>query len=326
MAKRVSSAAIGGFVTAGFFLLLLAIAVVGAGAFFKKPVRFVCMFEGDVNGLRIGAPVKFKGVQIGTVEEIKLVLPSSEGKLRPDLHDLRLPVIIGIDREVIRERGATGEALSGAGFEAMITRGLRAQLNTESLLTGLLYVDLDLHPNSPLNFALVPNSGNLQEIPTVPTAMEAIQKHATEAIAKLDTLDLKTLVAAIIGAANSINQLASSPDLKQTLAALKETIPNSNETITSVRVSLADIKDKLIPLAESIQSNSLQANATMKDTSATLVELRGMLEPNAPLSVHLNEALDELADTTRSVGTLSDYLQRNPSALVRGKYVPEKDQ
>jgi len=324
MARRVSSAAIGGFVAAGFGLLLLAIVVVGAGTFFKRPVRFVCMFQGDVNGLRVGAPVKFKGVQIGSVEEIKLRLKPSQGTLRPDVHDLRLPVIIGIDRSIIMERGATGEALSGAGFDAMISRGLRAQLNTESLLTGLLYVDLDLHPNSPVNFALMPGSGDLPEIPTIPTTMEAIQKQATEAIAKLDTIDLKALVTSISGAANSINQLAASPDLKQTLAGLKETIPNTNETITSVRASLTDIKDKLIPLAQSIQASSLQANATMRDTSATLSELRGMLEPDAPLSVHLNEALDEMTDTTRSLGTLSDYLQRNPAALVRGKYVSEK--
>ncbi len=61
------------------------------------------MFQGNVNGLRIGAPVKFKGVQIGTVEEIKLALSPSEGELRPDLKELRLPVIIGIDRSMITQ-------------------------------------------------------------------------------------------------------------------------------------------------------------------------------------------------------------------------------
>jgi paraquat-inducible protein B len=63
----------------------------------------------------------------------------------------------------------------------------------------------------------------------------------------------------------------------------------------------------------------------MKDTREALLEVRSNLDPDSPLSVNLNAALDQLADTTRSIGELTDYLQRNPAALVRGKYVPEKD-
>jgi len=172
---------------------------------------------------------------------------------------------------------------------------------------------------------LIPNSGSLREIPTVPTTLEAIQKQATEAIAKLDALDLKALVISATSAANNISQLAGSSDLKATIASLKETIPSLNQTITDTRLTLNDLKNKLIPLAEGLKTNSVQANVTMKETTQTLAELRSILEPDSPFSVHLNEALDELATTTQSVGALTDYLQRNPAALVRGKYVPEKD-
>ena len=325
MAKKISSAAIGGFVAAAFGLIILVVIVVGSGKLFKKPIRFVCMFEGNVNGLRIGAPVKFRGVQIGAVEEIKLVLSPAEGRVRPEVKDIRLPVIIGIDRDMIVERGGTGRAVLAGETEAMITRGLRAQLSTESLLTGLLYVDLDLHPNSAVDLALVPNSGSLREIPTVPTTLEAIQQQATEALAKLDKIDLNGLVSAATRAADNVGDLAASPDLKASLAALKQTVPNMNQTITAIRNSLADMDSKLVPLIVALRSNSSQANDTMKDTSKTLAELRLMLEPDAPLSVNLNQALDELTDTTRSIGILTDYLQRSPAALVRGKYVPEKD-
>lgn len=163
MSKRISPTAIGIFVVGSFALMVAAIVLVGSGSLFKKPGRFVCMFQGDVNGLRIGAPVKFKGVQIGTVEEIKLSLEPSEGELRPDLKELRLPVIIGIDREMITQRGGTGHALSQPGLEDLVARGMRAQLDTESLLTGLLFVDLDLHPNAPLNLVLIPGRGNLRD-------------------------------------------------------------------------------------------------------------------------------------------------------------------
>jgi len=326
MAKRVSSAAIGGFVAASFGLILLAIVVVGSGKMFQKPTRYVCMFPGDVNGLRIGAPVKVKGVQIGTVEDIRLALTPSEGKLRPGVKGFRIPVIIGIDRSLLVGLGASGEALTATGYTQMITRGVRAQLNTESLLTGLLYVDIDLHPDQSANFVLVPGGGDLLEIPTVPTQLEAIQKQATEAIAKLDSLDLKALVTSATDAANNIGQLAADKNLKMTLASLKETIPNLNQTITDTRATMGDIKGKLIPLAESLERSSLAANDTMKDTRKTLLQLQAILEPNSPLSVHLNQALDQLGETTRSVGELTDYLQRNPSSVIRGKYIPAKDQ
>jgi len=325
MAKRISPTAIGIFVVGSFALVIAAIVVVGSGSLFKKPIRFVCMFQGSVNGLKIGAPVKFKGVQIGTVEEIKLALSPSEGVERAGITDLRLPVIIGIERSIITQRGGTGEALSQPGFEDMMARGMRAQLDTESLLTGLLFVDLDLHPNAPLNLAIVPGSGNLREIPTVPTDLEAIQKQATDALAKLDHIDFNGLVTSITNAANSINQLTSSPDLKATLASLKETVPNLDRTITSLRGALDNANQRITPLVASLQKSSDEANATMKDTREALLEVRSTLEPDSPLSVNLNTALDQLADTTRSIGELTDYLQRNPGALVRGKYVPEKD-
>jgi len=325
MSKRISPTAIGIFVVGSFALVVVAILVVGSGSLFKKPVRFVCMFQGNVNGLRIGAPVKFKGVQIGTVEEIKLSLDPSEGELRPDLKELRLPVIIGIDREMITQRGGTGHALSQPGLEDMVARGMRAQLDTESLLTGLLFVDLDLHPNAPLNLALIPGSGDLREIPTVPTNLEEIQKQATDALAKLDRIDLNKMVTSITNAADSINNLTGSQDLKDTLASLRQTVPNLNRTITSLRATLDNANERITPLVASLQKSSEDANATMKDTRDALLEVKANLDSDSPLSVNINTALEELADTTRSVGELTDYLQRNPGSLVRGKYVPDKN-
>jgi paraquat-inducible protein B len=325
MSKRISPTAIGIFVVGAFALAIVAIVVVGSGRLFQRPLQFVCMFQGNVNGLRVGAPVKFKGVQVGTVQEIKLALSPSEGEERADIKELRLPVIIGIDRSMITQRGGTGHALSQPGFQDLIARGMRAQLASESLLTGLLFVDLDLHPNAPLNLALVPGKGSLREIPTVPTNLEEIQKQATDALAKLDRIDLNKMVTSITKAADSINGLTGSQDLKDTLASLRQTVPNLNQAVTSLRAALDNANQRITPLAQSLQKSSEEANATMKDTRETLLEVKSSLDPDSPLSVNLNNALDQLSETTRSIGELTDYLQRNPAALVRGKYVPEKD-
>jgi paraquat-inducible protein B len=324
MGKRISPAMIGVFVVGSFALLIAAIVVVGSGSLFSRPQRFVLMFKGSVNGLKVGAPVKFRGVQIGTVEQIKLGLTPEEGELRPDIHELRLPVIIGIDRQMITQRGGTGHALTQEGFGDMMGRGLRAQLDTESLLTGLLYVDLDLHPNAPMDLALVPG-GDLREIPTVPTDLEQIRKQATHALAKIDQIDFNALVSSITEAANSIKDLTSDPSVKATLVSLRQTTINLDKTLTSVRNAVDNANSKIDPLVTSLQKSAEEANATMKDTRAALLEVQATLEPDSPFTVNLNQALDELADTTQSIGELTDFLQRNPASLIRGKYVPEKD-
>lgn len=320
-----SPTAIGAFVAGAIALLMAAIVIVGGGQLFSKPVRFICMFQGDLNGLKVGAPVKFKGVQIGTVEQIRLRLLPSEGRERPGIREFRLPVIIAIDRSLITQRGGSGEVLSQPGFEDLLQSGLRAQLNVESLLTGLFYVDLNVHPETPLNLALIPGSGNVREIPTIPTTLQEVQGRAMKALAKFEEIDFQALVTSFTDAANSIKDLTSSPTLKATLESLKLTTANLDKTATSIRLAVDNANTKINPVVASLQKNSDEANMTMKDTRATLAELQSTLEPGSPLIVHLNETLDQLTDTTRSVGELTDYLQRNPGALIRGKYVPEKD-
>jgi len=326
MTKRISPTAIGVFVVASFAILLAAIVVVGSGSLFRKPLKFICMFQGNLNGLKVGAPVKIRGVQIGTVAAIKLRLSPSEGQLRQDVMDLRLPVIVALDRSQLTAQGGTGEALEKAGFEDMLKRGMRAQLKTESLLTGLLYIDLDLHPNAPLNLAIEPGSGPYREIPTIPTDLEAVQEQATKALAKLEQIDFQALVISITTAANSINSIATSASLKATLESLKDTTANLNTTIISVRAAVNNLNTKIDPLVASLHQNSDEVNSTLKQTRAALVDLQSAIDPESPLAIHLNAALDQLTDTTRSIGEFADYLQRNPGALVRGKYDAGKQQ
>jgi paraquat-inducible protein B len=324
MGKRVSPAVIGAFVVASFAILIVALIVVGSGRMFTKPIRFICMFQGNLNGLKIGAPVKVRGVQIGTVAAIELRLLPSQGRLRPGIKGLRLPVIIDVDRSQVLARGATGEALEVAGFDDWIKRGMRAQLATESLLTGLLYIDLDLHPNTPIKFVLEAD-GPYREIPTVQTDLAQLQERLTEVLDKFDKIDFQALVVSITDAANSIKTLTGSPELKATLESLKGTIANLNQAVNSARDLINNANAKVGPLVTDIRESSDEANKTMKETRAALVSLQQTLDPNSPLAVHLNQTLDSLTETSESLGEFTDYLQRNPGALIRGRYVPDKD-
>jgi paraquat-inducible protein B len=324
MGKRVSPAVIGAFVVASFAILIIALIVVGSGKMFTKPIRFICMFQGNLNGLKIGAPVKVRGVQIGTVASIELRLSPSQGRLRPEIKGLRLPVIVDLDRSQLRARGGTGEALETAGFDSLIKQGLRAQLATESLLTGLLYVDLDLHLRTPIKYVLEPG-GSYPEIPTIKTDLAQLQERLTETLDKFDKIDFQALFVSITDAANSIKTLTGSPELKATLESLKGTIANLNQAVNSARDLINNANAKVGPLVTDIRESSDEANKTMKETRAALVSLQQTLDPNAPLAVHLNQTLDSLTETSQSLGDFTDYLQRNPGALIRGRYVPDKD-
>ena len=323
MSKRVSPAVIGAFVVASFAILIVALIVVGSGRMFTKPVRFVCMFQGNLNGLKVGAPVKVRGVQIGTVASIELRLSPSQGRLRQGIRGLRLPVFINLDRSQLLARGGTGEVLETAGFDDLIKQGMRAQLATESLLTGLLYIDLDLHPHTPAKYVLEPG-GPYREIPTVQTDLEQLQERLKKALDKFEKIDFQALAVSITEAANSIKTLTGSPELKAALESLKGTIANLNQAVNSARELINNANAKVGPLVTDIQENSDEANKTMKETRAALLSLQQTLDPDSPLAVHLNQTLDSLTETSRSLGEFTDYLQRNPSALVRGRYVSDK--
>jgi paraquat-inducible protein B len=160
MPRRFSSTAIGIFVMSGLPLGVLALAVLGSGSLFRRPHRFICFFNGSLNGLKVGAAVKVRGVEIGSVSEIRLRPTPSEGQLKPSAEAINaLPVIIDIDESQLKSRGATGAALKREELNNLIRRGLLAQLNTESFLTGLLYIDLDPYPGTPVRLVLEPGSG-----------------------------------------------------------------------------------------------------------------------------------------------------------------------
>jgi len=246
MGKRVSPAVIGAFVVASFAILIVALVVVGSGRMFTKPIRFICMFQGNLNGLKVGAPVKVRGVQIGTVAAIELRLLPSHGTLRPGIRGLRLPVIIDVDRSQLLARGGSGEALETAGFDDLIKQGMRAQLATESLLTGLLYIDLDLHPNTPIKYVLEPG-GPYREIPTIQTDLAQLQERLTEVLDKFDKIDFQALVVSITDAANSIKSLTGSPELRATLESLKGTIANLNQAVVAARDLINNANAKVGP-------------------------------------------------------------------------------
>ena len=156
MSDKPNTMAIGAFVTGALLIAITTVIFALGSGFGRDSSTVVMVFEGSVKGLNVGAPVALRGVQIGQVTDIELILNA-------DTVELIMLVEAEIRSENVRRTGTTTESLT----EELISRGLRAQLNTQSILTGLLYVQLDFHPDSEINLA--PIDSPYLQIPTIPT-------------------------------------------------------------------------------------------------------------------------------------------------------------
>ena len=247
-----------------------------------------------------------------------------------------LPVVFQLDERELKNKGGTGASLEPKEFENLIYQGLRAQLNMESFLTGLLYIDLSFHPGTPVHLFIQPGTGEYPEIPTIPTDMEQIREDATEALGKIEKVDLNKLVNSITDAGISVKELAADPELHQAIASIDRIVrdPALREAISSAKVTLGNVNKAVIaaksaidrtspkidPLIASLQKSSADLQTALVQARATMASAQLIVSPGSPITHKLDATLDNLSDASRSIHDLADYLQRNPSALIRGKY------
>ena len=323
MSQKISPTLIGAFVVGAVALLVIGVVAFGSGQLFRKTQQFVLYFDGSVNGLHIGAPVKFKGVEIGSVKDIKL-----EMGLANQVH--KIPVIIEIDLKKVIRRGVTREkAMDPNTIREFVTQGLRGQLQTESLVTGVLYVALDWFPETPLNF--VQPAGDqfpYEEIPTVPTELEQAHEALVRVVKKIDDIDFKRLIDSLAKTSDGVGQLVSvnSPALKSILQSMDQAMPQLRGAISDFRKltttadhNIENVSGDLHQTLTAAQSAIDQIAATMKEAQTTIVSVRATVDPNSPTIYELTKSLREVSGAASSLRLLADSLDHNPQAVVLGK-------
>ncbi|KUG29493.1 paraquat-inducible protein b [hydrocarbon metagenome] len=333
MASTVKKSMIGAFVLGAVALGVGAVIVFGSGMFFTQKYRFILFFENSVSGLQVGAPVLFRGVPIGQVTGISIDADAG------DLH-FYIPVVVEIEGGKVRmtvNKGAKkpkDESLLQANQEnvhdlltKLVERGLRAQLVTQSFVTGQLAVALDIMPDTEVHLV---GDSTLPEIPTVPSAFEKLTQTLTK-------LPLETLVDRLTATVTGIDKLVNSPEIQALPVKLDKTLEAGNDL-------LRDLQGKVDPLAENldvaIQSYTELArdmnqrtaglstaagktltmlDTTLKEGSAALASIQKLTRADSPTVTDLNAALREIATAARSLRALADYLERHPEALIQGK-------
>lgn len=352
MSKQANTKAIGAFVVGAVVLVVVGIFVFGGGEFFKETKRFVLFFEGSMQGLNKGAPVAFRGVRVGTVTEVKVLL---------DTRDLSpyTPVFIEIDPDRLTEMQGLrldkfAEEHEGATLiEILVKKGLRAQLDMQSLVTGQLFVNLDFFPNKPARFVNIETG--YKEIPTIPSSLEVLSK----TVEKLPIYELASKANKVL---RGVERWVNSPEMEDVMVSLSQTMKEARGTMEEVRERagpilgkleatlgeahglLHDVRTQINPLVADIRevakgtrvmvhdvnghagrvAASLGtvlkiAESAVKKADTTLDGLEGMVSEESGIRHELYGALRELSAAARSIRSLADYLERHPEALLHGK-------
>ena len=344
MSKPANPFAIGAFLVGALILLVIAVLVFGGGQFFKRKLEYVIYFDSALNGLNVGAPVKLQGVQIGTVKEISL-------ELNEDAKKITKPVVIEIDPSSMLD--STGHPFQvnvspevrKKNARQLIDAGLKAQLQTQSLLTGLLYVEFSFYRNMPVNLVGSDYKG-LPELPAVPSAVDQIKDAAEEVLTNIKQLPIEQIVNDFAVTLKELRVMATSDELKKDRAALSKTIfdekkfetlsktlketsilienlnrelvplvANLNGTMTDTRFMVNQFSQDIKPVLLSTEKTLGTATTVLNESKHAMGSVEALAAPDAPLW----QSLEALRDAAQSTKQLTDYLERHPDAIIYGK-------
>jgi paraquat-inducible protein B len=330
MMQRANALRIGAFVVAGVAVLVTTVAML-SGGFFARTEQAVMYFEGSVYGLQPGAPVVLRGVRVGRVLDIGLQTDAAGA--------LRIPVQVEVQSDRL---GAQGPA---PVLPELLRRGLYAQLATQSLLTGLLYVDLQLGlPESEARLAALPQTAGMDEIPTRLAAVQAL-------LTQMQTLDVAALIDDISTIAHSTRSLVSSPELKQgvqefaalatdmrrlsaqlerrvdplardtqrSLATLRQTLDQLGSAAAQVQATTARTGGRLDTLADRAEPALANAARAADELAQSAQALRRATADDSLLMQNLDRSTEEVARAARALRQLAEMLEREPQSVIRGR-------
>ncbi len=318
------SVVIGAFIVGALLLVFIALLFFSGGQLFSHKERVIMYFEGSVQGLQIGAPIKLKGVVLGEITDIQINFQSDDKN-----------ILTAVTAELALQRiNRKGANVDQEFFEGAIQRGLRAQLNFQSFLTGLLYVELDFFPTMPAHLYGFQN--DVLELPTVGTEFEEISKN-------LQDLNIKGVINNLEKLSANIAKLVESGTVEKTLGSVKTAADAIDQTAISFRTDINAISQELtktsselntlrITLNTHAPAISLNLNNTLTQLQQSLAQFNDTAQTldttfaeDSPLVYQLNRTLKDVSRSANALRDLSDTLEEQPESLLRGKHTLEEN-
>jgi paraquat-inducible protein B len=345
MAKEANKTLIGAFVLGAVALIVVGILLFGGGRFFKQSVELVAYFDGSVKGLGVGSKVQLKGVTVGQVKDVRLLFNQDNlsfiNRVIIETAPGKVSGFSDIDDKLTLQEYDSEEVIDG-----LINRGLRAKLDQDSFVTGKSLVVLDFLPETQIKLRGI--EPEYIELPTVPTDLEKIAKTISE-------LPLEDLVFQTRDAIAGINDLVRSPDLKEAIQALNQTLKNAEKLVGNIEKRVnpiasrleetlkdygklaRNVDDHVGPMATSITEAArdtqvlvknadsrmgdvlVSAQAALEQIKKTLVPIQNFASEDSSFRYNLSQTLQELTEAARAVREFADFIERHPEALLRGK-------
>lgn len=305
MSKEANSFLIGLFVIGAVFLFAGGLILFGSGDYFEKKFQAVAFFDGSVKGLRVGAAVNFRGVTIGQVDDIQV---------RMDINDksILIPVFMTIRPDKVIQLDGQKRPLTGNGemLDRMIDKGLRARLDLESFVTGILNVDLNYYEDAELRLqGVLPK---YIEIPTIPSQFEKLSN-------MLDQLELDELVTDIRGVIQKVDEFLSSEQNGEIAVKLTTALDELTKTLGSARGFIENVDGSVKPVVKDLRATLQETEAAAKSANETFEATSDLLSEESEGRYELRELIRNLRGASIKIKNFTDYLERNPDALIRGK-------
>ncbi|QEY59560.1 MCE family protein [Pseudomonas sp. C27(2019)] len=307
---------IGAFLLSGVALLAAGLLVLNRDHLLSRPVEYVVYFTGALDGLDVGADVTYRGVKIGNVWQIKLSYDRS-------LNDVVMPVTIRINTD--SARGSNTDRGFDRSIEPLIQRGLRAQLQTPSLLTGKAIVALDFFPGQP-GYIRDPHAIDLPAIPTVPSRIDQISDVLRNLADGLREMPLKETLETTNRTLLAFERLASAPETQAAIQSLSASLLNFEKIsqqlqqrlpgmLDNVESGSAELKAALVDVRHAAQS----ARDALQQMDGLVSDGRRSLGPQSELQYELLQSLQDLGQASKALQRTAESIEQQPQSIIFGK-------
>ncbi|MEM8484960.1 MAG: MlaD family protein [Bacteroidota bacterium] len=335
MSKRANPTMIGLFLLGGLVLSILGVVAFTSNSLFRVQAEFQSSFRESVNGLAIGAKVKCQGVPIGEVTDLQLLIDLDE-------ETFQVPVTYEIDME--RLDLILSDGLKWTEYLALrehIKKGLRAQLQLESIVTGQMYIELRYVDTPPLSDEALDNLAE-NEIPSTFSPMASLSSEASGLVSnlrsfnvnaisenltallvkanlKIDELDTEGVSRSLMQTASSIRRLVGSDSLRATFDKLPAASDEFARTMADVRLLVQQLDTSTRTLTSRLDQTGTELDQTLRVMRESMTQANSMMTTDSGLGFHLQETLASLAKAADALQVLANTLEQNPSMLIRGK-------
>jgi paraquat-inducible protein B len=325
MSKSVHKSLIGAFVLGAIVLGLAAVVILGSGRLFDSTFINVMYFRGSVKGLAVGSPVMFRGVKVGSVKKIEL---------QYDGRDLTFIIPVYVEFEPSK-MVYIGHKPGTQHTEDLIKKGLRAKLEMQSLVTGQLMINIDMFgTDKPI--VLVGLDKRYDEIPTIPSDFENLENLEK----RLENLPIEEITQKLLSISKGIDRMINSPETQKSALSVHESVGELKSTIHAISNRIGPIMDGVNDTSNSLRSASAKidgalsgdngipsqirqtlstAQDALRQAEKTLKTVDLVVTEKSAIIDDASNAIEEITSAARSLRFLTDYIERHPEGLIRGK-------